>query len=201
MPEFESSFVFLENYDLRIARRLVTGVDVWLNNPVYPHEASGTSGIKAGINGVINLSVLDGWWAEGYDGSNGWAIKPTYDATDAARRDADEARTLYQLLEDQVIPLYYSIGAAGCSPGWLAMAKQSVASLVPRFSSVRMLGEYAEQCYVPASRQWRRFSQDHFSAARTLAAWKAKVCRAWAGVALRRVDAPVGRIHSGKACA
>ena len=90
MPEFESSFVFLENYDLRIARRLVTGVDVWLNNPVYPHEASGTSGIKAGINGVINLSVLDGWWAEGYDGSNGWAIKPTFDA--AIRRAATDER-------------------------------------------------------------------------------------------------------------
>jgi len=198
MPEFESSFVFLENYDLRIARRLVTGVDVWLNNPVYPHEASGTSGIKAGINGVINLSVLDGWWAEGYDGSNGWAIKPTFDAADPARRDADEARALYQLLEDQVVPLYYSIGAAGCSPGWLAIAKQSVASLVPRFSSVRMLGEYAEQCYAPASHQWRRFSHDHFSAARTLAAWKAKVRRAWTDVALRRVDAAVGRIHSGE---
>ena len=198
MPEFESSFVFLENYDLRIARRLVTGVDVWLNNPVYPHEASGTSGIKAGINGVINLSVLDGWWAEGYDGSNGWAIKPTFDAADPARRDADEARTLYQLLEDQVIPLYYSVGADGCSPGWVAIAKQSVASLVPRFSSVRMLGEYAEQFYAPASRQWQRFSHDHFSAARTLAAWKAKVRRAWADVALRRVDAPVGRIHSGE---
>ena len=198
MPEFESSFVFLENYDLRIARRLVTGVDVWLNNPVYPHEASGTSGIKAGINGVINLSVLDGWWAEGYDGDNGWAIKPTFDAADPVRRDADEARALYQLLEDRVVPLYYSIGAAGCSPGWLAIAKQSVASLVPRFSSVRMLGEYAEQCYAPASRQWRRFSHDHFSAARTLAAWKAKVRRAWADVALRRVDAAVGRIHSGE---
>ena len=198
MPEFESSFVFVENYDLRIARRLISGVDVWLNNPVYPHEASGTSGIKAGINGVINLSVLDGWWAEGYDGDNGWAIKPTFDATDAARRDADEARALYQLLEDQVIPLYYSIGAAGCSPGWLAIAKQSIASLVPRFSSVRMLGEYAEQCYAPASRQWRRFSQDGFAAARTLAAWKTRVRRAWAGVSLRRIDAPVRRIHSGE---
>jgi starch phosphorylase len=198
MAEFESAFVFVENYDLRIARRLVAGVDVWLNNPIYPHEASGTSGMKAGINGVINLSVLDGWWAEGYDGANGWAIKPAFDALDAARRDADEARALYQLLEDQVIPLYYAIGPGGYSPGWLAIAKQSVASIVPRFSSVRMLGEYAEQCYVPATRQWRRLAQDQFAPARKLAAWKAAVRRAWAGVRVRRVDAPVGRIHSGQ---
>ena len=98
--------LFVENYDLHVGRRLTSGVDVWLNNPVYPHEASGTSGIKAGINGVINLSVLDGWWSEGYDGANGWAIKPAFDALDAARRDAEEARTLYELLQGQVIPLY-----------------------------------------------------------------------------------------------
>ncbi|HTL25229.1 MAG TPA: alpha-glucan family phosphorylase, partial [Burkholderiales bacterium] len=198
MPEFERSFLFVENYDLRIARRLVSGVDVWLNNPIYPHEASGTSGMKAGINGVINLSVLDGWWAEGYDGGNGWAIKPAFDALDAARRDTEEARALYQLLEEQVIPLYYAAGPDGCSPGWLAIAKQSVASIVPRFSSARMLAEYGEQCYVPAARQWRRFSQDRFSAARTLAAWKAAVRRAWPGVRVRRVDTPVGRLRSGE---
>jgi starch phosphorylase len=198
MPEFESAFVFVENYDLRIARRLVSGVDVWLNNPIYPHEASGTSGMKAGINGVINLSVLDGWWAEGYDGANGWAIKPAFDALDAARRDAEEARALYQLLEDQVIPLYYATGPGGHSPGWLTIAKQSIASIVPRFSSVRMLGEYAEQCYLPAARQWRRLSQEHFEPARKLAAWKAAVRKGWPGVRVRRVDHPVGRIHSGE---
>ena len=198
MPEFESSFLFVENYDLRIARRLVCGVDVWLNNPIYPHEASGTSGMKAAINGVINLSVLDGWWSEGYDGSNGWAIKPAFDALEAPRRDAEEARALYQLLEDHVIPLYYATGPGGFSPGWLAIAKQSVASIVPRFSSVRMLGEYAEQCYVPAARQWRRFTQDQFAGARQLAAWKAEVRRAWPGVQVRRVDSPVGRLHPGE---
>src|SRR6185436_7388838 len=168
MPEFEGRILLVEGYDMRLARRLVSGVDVWLNNPVYPHEASGTSGMKAGINGVINLSVLDGWWAEGYDGANGWAIKPAFDALDAARRDADEARALYQLLEDQVIPLYYATGPGGHSPGWLEIAKKSVASIVPRFSSERMLGEYAELCYVPAARQWRRFSQDEFAGARKL---------------------------------
>lgn len=198
MPEFESRVLFVENYDLHVARRLTSGVDVWLNNPIYPHEASGTSGIKAGVNGVINLSVLDGWWGEGYDGANGWAIKPAFDALDGARRDAEEARTLYELLHDQVIPLYYAMGAGGYSPGWLAIAKHSVASLVPRFSSVRMLGEYAEQCYVPAARQSRRLAQDQFAAARQLAHWKANVRRAWSGVSLRRLDPPVDRIHSGE---
>jgi starch phosphorylase len=154
--------------------------------------------MKAGINGVINLSVLDGWWAEGYDGANGWAIKPAFDALDAARRDAEEARALYQLLEDQVIPLYYATGPGGHSPGWLTIAKQSIASIVPRFSSVRMLGEYAEQCYLPAARQWRRLSQEHFEPARKLAAWKAAVRKGWPGVRVRRVDHPVGRIHSGE---
>jgi len=197
-PEFESRVLFVENYDLHVGRRLVSGVDVWLNNPVYPHEASGTSGIKAGINGVINLSVLDGWWGEGYDGANGWAIKPVFDALDGSRRDAEEARTLYELLQDQVIPLYYATGPEGYSPGWLAIAKHSVASLVPRFSSVRMLGEYAQQCYAPAGRQWKRLSQNQFAEAQALAQWKAQVRRAWAGVALRRLDPPVGRVRSGE---
>ena len=107
MPEFEGSILLVEDYDLRLARRLVSGVDVWLNNPVYPLEASGTSGMKAGINGVINLSVLDGWWGEGYDGNNGWAIKPAAETLDQARRNREEARALYEMLQDHVIPAYY----------------------------------------------------------------------------------------------
>ncbi len=197
MPEFESRILLVEGYDLRLARRLVSGVDVWMNNPVYPMEASGTSGIKAGINGVLNLSVLDGWWDEGYNGSNGWAIKPASSALDAQRRDDEEARTLYELLQDQVIPLYYAVGPAGYSPGWVAMAKESIASLTPRFSSVRMLSEYVEDFYRPAIRQWREFGRDGFQVARGIAAWKAKVRRAWDGVSLRRLDQPVVRIDYG----
>ena len=197
MPEFESRILLVEGYDLRLARRLVSGVDVWMNNPVYPMEASGTSGIKAGINGVLNLSVLDGWWDEGYNGSNGWAIKPASSALDAQRRDDEEARTLYELLQDQVIPLYYSVGPAGYSPGWVAMAKESIASLTPRFSSVRMLSEYVENFYRPAIRQWREFGRDGFQVARGIAAWKAKVRGAWDGVSLRRLDQPVARIDYG----
>src|SRR5581483_5418328 len=105
MPQFEGRFLLVEDYDLRLARRLVSGVDVWLNNPVFPLEASGTSGMKAGINGVLNLSVLDGWWDEGYDGKNGWAIKPVSEIFEEARRNREEAKALYELLQDQVIPM------------------------------------------------------------------------------------------------
>ncbi len=112
LPEFEGRILLVEGYDLRLARRLVSGVDVWLNNPIYPLEASGTSGMKAGMNGVINLSVEDGWWGEGYRHGNGWAIKPASERTDASR-DAEEARTLYEILQDHVVPLYYERGPMG----------------------------------------------------------------------------------------
>jgi len=197
MPEFESRILMVENYDLRSARRLVSGVDVWLNNPVYPLEACGTSGMKAAINGVLNLSVLDGWWGEGYNGRNGWAIKPAAQALDLHRRDAEEARTLYELLQDQVIPLYYARNADGFSPAWVAMAKESMASLASRFSSMRMLAEYVERFYRPAALGWRRFEADDFAAARALAAWKARVRAAWTGVTMHRVDQPVARLDFG----
>ena len=188
MPEFEGRILMIEDYDLRLARRLVSGVDVWLNNPVYPLEASGTSGIKAGINGVLNLSVLDGWWDEGYDGRNGWAIKPVGENMEEARRDREEAKTLYELLQDKVIPMYYKRGDMGYSPEWMVMAKHSIASLLPRFSSTRMVGEYLAKFYLPASRQGRRYSETGFENARKLAAWKAHIRRSWASVRMRRLD-------------
>ena len=144
--------------------------DVWLNNPVYPLEASGTSGMKAGINGVLNLSVLDGWWDEGYDGKNGWAIKPVGESMDEARRDREEAKTLYELLQDQVVPLYYKRGDMGYSPQWVRMAKHSIASLLPRFNSTRMVSEYLAKFYLPASRQGRRYAESGFENAKKLAA-------------------------------
>jgi glycogen phosphorylase len=196
-PEFESRVLLVEGYDLRLARRLVGGVDVWLNNPVYPLEACGTSGMKAAMNGVINLSVTDGWWGESYDGRNGWAIKPASPALDPERRDAEEARTLYELLQDQVVPLYYARNEAGVSPGWVAMAKESMATVAPRFNSRRMLEEYVEQLYRPASARGRRLAADGQAAARELALWREKVSAAWAGVALRRAGEPPARIEFG----
>jgi starch phosphorylase len=195
--EFQGRLLFLEGYDLHIARRLVSGVDVWLNNPVHPLEASGTSGMKAGMNGVINLSILDGWWDEGYDGENGWGIKPASPQIDPHRRDAEEARTLYELLLDRVIPLYYRRAEGGYSEPWIRMAKRSMASLLPRYDASRMLGEYVSKYYLPASRQGHRYASDNFDAARKLAAWKARVRAAWPGVALRRLDPPKAHIQFG----
>jgi starch phosphorylase len=198
--EFEGKILFVEGYDLHIARRLVSGVDVWLNNPVYPLEASGTSGMKAGMNGVINLSILDGWWDEGYDGENGWGIKPVPPELDPHRRDAEEARTLYEIIQHKVMPLYYTRpgGAGSYSPAWVQMAKRSMASLLPKYDASRMLGEYVSNFYLPASRQGHRYSERGREGARSVAGWKAKVRAAWPGVSARRVDTPPQRIQFGE---
>ena len=196
-PDFEGRILFLEGYDLHLARRLVAGVDVWLNNPVHPLEASGTSGMKAGMNGVLNLSILDGWWDEGYDGDNGFAIKPASPELEPHRRDREEARTLYEILQDRVVPLYYNRSNGGYSPEWIRIAKRSMASLLPRYDASRMLGEYVSKYYLPASRQGRRLADQGYQGAKTLAQWKARVRAAWAGVAARRLDSPRARIQFG----
>ena len=198
MPEFEGRILLVEGYDLRFARRLVSGVDVWLNNPVYPLEASGTSGMKAAINGVINLSVLDGWWGEGYEGDNGWAIKPASSVLDQHRRDREESQTLYELLQDHVIPLYYARGSQGYSPDWIRIAKRSIATILPRFNAGRMVHEYLAKFYLPASQLARRYAENGFEPARVVADWKARVRTAWPGVALRRLDTPQRRIRFGQ---
>src|SRR3954462_13374384 len=195
--EFQGRLLFIEGYDLHIARRLVSGVDVWLNNPVHPLEASGTSGMKAGMNGAINLSILDGWWDEGYDGSNGWAIKPASPDLDPHRRDYEEARTLYEVLQDQVIPLYYRKTNGGLSPEWVQIAKRSMASLLPRYDAARMLGEYVANFYLPAARQGLRYRENGYESAKTVAAWKAKVRTAWPGVLARRLGTPRARVRFG----
>lgn len=189
-PEFEGRILLVEDYDMRLARFLVSGVDVWLNNPIYPLEASGTSGMKAGINGALNLSVLDGWWDEGYDGHNGWAIKPMSETSDEARRDAEEAKTLYELLQDHVIPTYYRRNDMGYSPDWVRMAKRSMKSLMPRFSCTRMVTEYVQNYYMPSTQQGKRVHRDEFKGARELAQWKARIRQSWPQVRVRRLDAP-----------
>ena len=197
MPEFEGKILLLEDYDLHLARRLVSGVDVWLNNPMYPLEASGTSGMKAAINGVLNLSVLDGWWGEGYDGHNGWAIKPVAESLDEALRNFEESRTLYELLQDHVVPTYYRRGEMGYSAEWIRMAKRSIASILPRFSSNRMVNEYLAKFYLPATRQGRRYAESDFEPARRLALWKQHMREVWPKVTLRRLDAPKKSIAFG----
>ncbi|TMH60648.1 MAG: glycosyltransferase family 1 protein [Betaproteobacteria bacterium] len=198
MPALEGKILLVEGYDLHLSRRLVAGVDVWLNNPVYPLEACGTSGMKAAMNGAINLSVLDGWWAEGYEGDNGWAIRPESLVLDEHRRDHEEAHTLYEFLQDQVLPLYYAKGDADYSPGWTRMAKRSIASIMPRFRAVRMVGEYVTKFYLPASQQGRALAEQQFAPAARIAAWKARVRAAWPQVSLRRLDTPKQRIGFGQ---
>ena len=198
MREFEGKILFVEGYDLRLARRLVSGVDVWLNNPVFPMEASGTSGMKAGFNGVINLSVLDGWWGEGYRGDNGWAIKPASEKLDDERRAQEESRSLYEILQDRVIPLYYDRGAMGFSPEWVKMAKRSIMTLLPQFNSERMVGEYLSRFYIPSSQRHQRFHENGFQLARELAQWKRRVRDSWPKVSLRAGDLPAAHAQFGQ---
>ena len=153
-PAMGGRIAFIEDYDMHVARYLVQGVDVWLNTPRRPNEASGTSGQKAGMNGVINLSVLDGWWSEGYNGANGWAIDPLEDA-DPAAQDGHDAEILYRLLEEEVVPLFYQRDIDGVPRGWVRLMKESIRSIAPVFCTRRMVKEYAERFYVPAARAAR----------------------------------------------
>ena len=197
-PDFIGRILLLEDYDLAMARKLVTGVDVWLNTPEYPLEASGTSGQKAGMNGVINLSVLDGWWAEGFNGENGWAITPHAPHFDASYRNHEEASELLNLLENQVIPLYYNRNNQGYSEGWVEISKASMKSCIPHFNAQRMVRDYIRNYYAPASSQTRAYSKDDFKGARELAVWKQKVNQSWGEVSLRSDGDSVKSIMSGK---
>ena len=196
-PEFMGHILLLEGYDLALGRKLVTGVDVWLNTPEYPLEASGTSGEKAAMNGVINLSVLDGWWAEGYNGENGWAITPHEPHFDAAYRNHEEANELLDLLETKVAPLYYQRNSQGFSEDWVKMSMASMKSAIPNFNAQRMFSDYITKFYAPASRQNKILCADGYKGAKELATWKAKVSRAWPSVSLRRTDKSPTELISG----
>jgi len=189
-PNLIGKILVVQGYDLGLSRRLVSGVDVWLNNPVFPQEASGTSGMKVAINGGINLSVLDGWWPESYDGKNGWAIKQSPHTDNVEQRDYEDARTLYEILQDEVIPLYYDQGKYGYSPGWVKTAKHSMVSILPNFNTMRMLKDYLKGFYLPASQQGRRLSSDNYAKAQELANWKGHVRAKWDGVQARLVSIP-----------
>ncbi|MHB8764677.1 MAG: alpha-glucan family phosphorylase [Deferrisomatales bacterium] len=187
--EFRKRVVFLEDYDINIARYLVQGVDVWLNNPRRPLEACGTSGMKVPGNGGLHLSVLDGWWDEAYAPEVGWAIGRGEEYEDTAAQDEVEGRALYDILEEEVVPLYYTRGEADLPRGWLAKMKASMERLTPRFDTNRMIREYAEHYYLPALNHWTRLSRNGFQAAKALAGWKDRVRRAWGGVRILEVTA------------
>ena len=197
-PDFMGKIIMIEGYDLALARKLVTGVDVWLNTPEYPLEASGTSGQKAAMNGVINLSVLDGWWAEGYQGDNGWAIAPHEPHFELGYRNHEESSELMDLLEHEVIPLYYERNTQGFSEGWVNKSKASMKSSIPNFNAQRMVRDYIRNHYAPASRQSRAFVVDNCREARELAVWKERINRHWHEVSLRRIDDSSDAIMAGE---
>src|SRR5262249_15044861 len=146
--------VFVEDYDINVARYLVQGIDVWLNNPRRPLEASGTSGMKVCINGAINLSVLDGWWIEGYTHNNGWGIGAGEEYTELNYQDDVESRAIYDLLEQEIVPLFYTRSSDGLPRGWLKMMKQSMATICPVFNTNRMVQEYIDRCYWPSAQRF-----------------------------------------------
>ncbi len=198
MPRFEGKILLVEGYDLRLARRLTSGVDVWLNHPTYPLEACGTSGMKAAMNGVLNLSIRDGWWDEGFAPGNGWAITPIPEDQSQDARNRGEVRSIYEILQDQVIPLYYDRGPMGHSPGWVTMGKEAIATLMPRFNTERMLTEYVTRFYRPAAELGRRVAAEGHARARELARWKEHIYARWPGVKLRRVEELPRRLAYGE---
>ncbi|WP_440709710.1 alpha-glucan family phosphorylase [Herbiconiux sp. YIM B11900] len=187
-PSVRQRIVFLPNYDIGMAQLLYPGTDVWLNNPLRPLEACGTSGMKAALNGGLNLSILDGWWNEYYDGENGWAIPTADSAGDAAERDALEAEALYDLMENQVAPRFYDRDADGIPQHWMQSIRHTLATLSPELSAERMVREYVQRLYIPAATAERAMTVDDHSAARSLSQWKDRVRAAWPGVAVLHVE-------------
>lgn len=178
-PEFLGKILFLENYDMQLARRLVSGVDIWMNTPTRPLEASGTSGEKALMNGVLNLSVLDGWWLEGYREGAGWALtdKRTYENQEY--QDRLDASTIYSMLEQEIIPLYYSRSRKGYSENWVRTIKNSIALIAPHYTMKRQLDDYYSKFYVPEAKRFAVLNADNAARARELAQWKEQVAAAW----------------------
>ena len=180
--------VFLPDYDIAMATILYPGCDVWLNNPIRPLEASGTSGMKAALNGALNLSILDGWWDEWFDGENGWAI-PTADGVDDDRRDDIEAEALYKLIETAVAPAFYTRDENGLPPRWIAMLRHTLRTLGPKVLASRMLREYVLRLYMPAAEASRAAEANNFAVARDLSTWKRKVRASWGEVRIEHVEA------------
>jgi starch phosphorylase len=197
-PEFSGKIVFVENYDMNIARHLVAGVDVWLNTPRRPHEASGTSGEKAALCGSPNFSVLDGWWVEGYDGENGWSIGEEREYKDEATQDDADVQDLYTTLEESIIPLYYTHNGNGIPSGWVAKMKNAIRSCAPQFSMRRMIKEYTENYYLPAAAHGKEFSAENYALARELAGWKAQLGQRWQALQLQAEAQATGQLTVGE---
>ncbi|TFG90639.1 MAG: alpha-glucan family phosphorylase, partial [Candidatus Atribacteria bacterium] len=189
--------VFLEDYDINVARVLVRGVDVWLNTPRRPMEASGTSGMKAAINGALNMSTLDGWWVEGYSPEVGWVIGNGEDYEESGYQDIVESQAIYNLIENEIVPLYYTRTADDLPRAWIYRMKKSIKRLTPRFSTHRMVREYTSRFYIPSDRDWKYFSSDNMKKAKELSGWKAKVSRVWERLEIK--DVQIGKVEDSSA--
>lgn len=177
--ELRYKVVFLEDYDMNIAHYLVQGVDIWLNNPLRPEEASGTSGMKAAVNGVINFSVLDGWWCEGYDGENGWVVGSIDQYSDREYQDEVESKSIYETLEKEIIPLFYNRGFDDIPRGWIKKMKFSMQTLCPVFNTNRMIEEYTKKFYLPTAKEHDRLKKDNFELAKKKADWFQNIKNNW----------------------
>lgn len=178
-PEFLGKIIFLEDYDMQLARRLVSGVDIWMNTPTRPLEASGTSGEKAEMNGVVNLSVLDGWWVEGYREGAGWALKQERTYQNQGYQNQLDAATIYSLLENEILPLYYNRNAQGFSEGWIKTIKNSIATIAPHYTMKRQLDDYFDKFYIKEAANFKKLSANNNKLAKELAAWKETVAQRW----------------------
>lgn len=196
-PEFLGKIIFLENYDMRLARRLISGVDVWLNTPTRPLEASGTSGEKAEMNGVINFSVLDGWWYEGYRKGAGWALteKRTYE--NQQYQDQLDAATIYHILESEIIPTYYAKNSKGFSPEWISYIKNSMYQIAPHYTMKRMIDDYLKLFYSKLAARSAKLKADNFAKAREIAAWKEEVAAHWDEVETVSIDIDEALLNAG----
>jgi starch phosphorylase len=179
MPQFLGKIIFLENYDMMVSKRLITGVDIWLNTPTRPLEASGTSGEKAEMNGLLNFSVLDGWWYEGYREGAGWALTNVRNYTDQAQQDKLDAATIYSMLENEIIPLYFAKNSKGYSPMWIQYIKNSIAHIAPNYTMSRMMLDYFDRFYNKEAERSKKLKASNYALAKEIVAWKERVAEKW----------------------
>ena len=198
-PEFLGKIIFLEDYDMQLARRLVSGVDIWMNTPTRPLEASGTSGEKAEMNGVVNLSVLDGWWVEGYREGAGWALKQERTYQNQGYQDQLDAATIYSLLENEILPLYYNRNEQGFSEGWIKTIRNSIATIAPHYTMKRQLDDYYDKFYSKEAANFKKLAANNNRLAKELAAWKETVAERWDAIrVVSKDDSALSAAETGK---
>ena len=199
MPQFLGKIIFLEDYDMRLARRLVSGVDIWMNTPTRPLEASGTSGEKAEMNGVVNLSVLDGWWVEGYREGAGWALPQKRTYQNQGYQDQLDAATIYSLLENDIIPLYFNRGRKSYSASWVKVVKNSIATIAPHYTMKRQLDDYYDKFYCKQAARFKQLTANNFAQAKEIALWKENVAERWDGIrVVQKDDSALLDVETGK---